>query len=537
MRRNISLYGLFLMGYLLLAGCGDGSGSKNLTNDGSGFTDMQFGDLSVRAATTNPPVTSSGSGVTVTGLTGQISRIQLYQSGLSGKIAFASNRDGNYEIYFMNPDGTNQTRLTNNTADDTNPCWSPSGTKIAFVSTRDGNPEIYVMNADGSNQTRVTDSPGYDGLPAWSPDGSKIAFTSDRDGSLDIRTMNPDGSNQVRLTSNTANDYAPTWSPDSLRLAFTSNRDGHDEIYSMNADGSNVRRLTISNSISGGRADSNQNYPAWSPDGATIALCSDYRKAGIYDLVMIPADSFVFNGVRPLTINAGNLSFPSWSPDGKKILTASNYFGDNEIEWYAPNGGAARLTSSPGDDLMPSWSKTSSIRTLVGTSGDIGTSVTGFLLGTAGGTTKSLFTYFVSDFTSVSIKALSGTNSIGDRLDFSIEGTSTAVNFNKSSIAYLNFDNSFLVRPFTNYPGNINGLLVSFGAQSSQVNAGQVFLVVPFTAQNRSVNRPRVTVEGGVKIYQGVFPAAYDGKGKNIAPNGATEIRVDSKTGAILSIR
>ncbi|HDR3891062.1 TPA: PD40 domain-containing protein, partial [Bacillus cereus] len=69
---------------------------------------------------------------------------------LISKIAFVSNRDANPEIYVMNPDGSNQTRLTNNPAGDFEPSWSPDGQKITFTSNRDGNPEIYVMNADGS---------------------------------------------------------------------------------------------------------------------------------------------------------------------------------------------------------------------------------------------------------------------------------------------------------------------------------------------------------------------------------------------------
>ena len=71
----------------------------------------------------------------------------------------------------MDADGSNQTRLTNNPASDAQPAWSPDGTKIAFNSDRDGNFEVYVMDADGSNQTRLTNNPADDGGPAWSPDG------------------------------------------------------------------------------------------------------------------------------------------------------------------------------------------------------------------------------------------------------------------------------------------------------------------------------------------------------------------------------
>jgi Tol biopolymer transport system component len=102
--------------------------------------------------------------------------------GANGKIAFQSFRDGNNEIYTMNADGSSQTRLTNNTASDTDPAWSPDGTKIAFATDRDRSNftyEVYTMNADGSGQTRLTGDSLNDQSPAWSPDGTKIAFATE----------------------------------------------------------------------------------------------------------------------------------------------------------------------------------------------------------------------------------------------------------------------------------------------------------------------------------------------------------------------
>jgi Tol biopolymer transport system component len=88
----------------------------------------------------------------------------------NGRIAFSSNRDGNTQIYVMDADGSNQTRLTSNSDIDWAPAWSPDGSKIAFTSTpgRDGKWEIYVMDADGSNQTRLTGHPAdmLAGLPS-----------------------------------------------------------------------------------------------------------------------------------------------------------------------------------------------------------------------------------------------------------------------------------------------------------------------------------------------------------------------------------
>ena len=88
------------------------------------------------------------------------------------KVVFNTNRDGNWEIYIMDADGSNQLNLTNNSSsDDLDPSWSPDGTKIAFVSRRDMNMEIYVMNADGSNQAILTYDPFFyeENEPSWSP--------------------------------------------------------------------------------------------------------------------------------------------------------------------------------------------------------------------------------------------------------------------------------------------------------------------------------------------------------------------------------
>ena len=103
-----------------------------------------------------------------------------------GKIAFVSSRDGNPEIYTINTNGTNLTRLTNDPAVDDEPAWSPDGRRIAFVRNR----EIYVMNADGSNVVR-TFSAGFAQSPSWSPDGTKIVYSAYSNGSANLWVASP----------------------------------------------------------------------------------------------------------------------------------------------------------------------------------------------------------------------------------------------------------------------------------------------------------------------------------------------------------
>ena len=110
-----------------------------------------------------------------------------------GSILFTRARGGNDEVYVIRPDGSAVTRLTNHSATDKDPPWSPDCRKIAFSSSRSGNPEIWVMDADGGEPTRLTTATGADTDPAWSPDGSQIAFVSGRIGNSEIYTMTPPG--------------------------------------------------------------------------------------------------------------------------------------------------------------------------------------------------------------------------------------------------------------------------------------------------------------------------------------------------------
>jgi len=107
-------------------------------------------------------------------------------------------------LYVMHEDGTGPIRLTTS-EHDTAPAASPDGKRVAFMSNRDGNWEVYVVDTHppaGQVETglrRLTRNQARDGIPVWSPDGRWIAFASDRDGAWAVWVMRPDGSGQHKL--------------------------------------------------------------------------------------------------------------------------------------------------------------------------------------------------------------------------------------------------------------------------------------------------------------------------------------------------
>lgn len=151
----------------------------------------------------------------------------LPQSG-SSKIVFSSNREGVTQIYVMNADGSNVSRLTYLGANDDCPRWSPNGAKILFQSDRDhtdtGYMDIYVINSDGSGVTLLTSDASDDSFASWSPDGSKIVFQNIGNGVNLVWAMNADGSSPINLTNTSSSDGEPSWPPDGTKIVSTSAR-------------------------------------------------------------------------------------------------------------------------------------------------------------------------------------------------------------------------------------------------------------------------------------------------------------------------
>ncbi len=285
------------------------------------------------------------------------------------RIYFASDRDGNFEIYAMALDGSDLLRLTTSAAREDQPAPSPDGKTILFVSDRDGNPELYKMARDGSGVLRLTDTPEAESAPAWSPDGQKIAYILSTKTAGDLYVMNADGSNPTDLSTDSRNDWSAAWSPDGTRLAVAAWGKGGAQLYTLLPDGSGETRLTEL----AGFAWS----PVWAPDGKSLLFVSlpeppenlnglfitasgkFFATAGnIFDLVPVQTRIFKVNADGSESAAMAGIPLGSWaplfSPDGESVLYVSDSGGDQEIYSLPLSGGQpTNLTNNLAADNTP----------------------------------------------------------------------------------------------------------------------------------------------------------------------------------------
>lgn len=245
----------------------------------------------------------------------------------------------------MDPNGSNQTRLTTHSAGDLSPAISPNGGEIVFESTGFGNQEILVLDSDGSNLRRLTTTTAFEFCAAWSPDGAEIAFCRASGNACTIHVISANATNERQLTVGSHCDAIPDWSIDGSTILFHSDRNGHNEIYVVNADGTDPRPITDSPGDKIG--------PKWSPDGTRIVYAlTDFssHRAGIH----------VMNGDGTsdiaLTDGSWNDEAPDWSVDGDRIVFNSNRNSVSEIYSIDLEGNdLLRLTWDQGDSRGPNW--------------------------------------------------------------------------------------------------------------------------------------------------------------------------------------
>jgi TolB protein len=298
---------------------------------------------------------------------------------LVSTIAFSSTRDGNLEIYLINPDGTNPRRLTDNTDGDALAALSPDGKKVVFDSNRNraeaepvNTSDLFVMNTDGSEQTFLTRGSSA----TWSPDSKNVAFHASASGSgtplrtdpgsatsdSDIFIGNVDDiSGGLAQTTNITNspdkiDDDPSWSPDGQTIVYTAHNVGDDppappflsntaEIYLRNADGTGApQQLTFN--------DYEERGPDFSPDGTRIEfMCRIGGGSADFEICLMNTDG---SGLTQLTDNSIQDLSANWSPDGHKLVFHRGPLNELFV-MNADGSDVTQITNTVGLNLLASW--------------------------------------------------------------------------------------------------------------------------------------------------------------------------------------
>jgi TolB protein len=259
------------------------------------------------------------------------------------RIAFASNRTGNFEIWLMDWDGANQRQITRHNALSILPSWSADDQRMVYTSFARGTSDMYIISRLGGARTRVPTGLNLNTSATFSPVSNDIAFVGSVAGNPDIYLIKDDATNLRRLTSTNSIESTPEWSPNGRQISFTSGRSGTPQIYVMDAEGSSVRRISF---------ESEWNDDAtWSPDGERIAYTS--RVNGRFQIRI----HNVITGENHIVAGERSNEQPTWSPDGKWLAFQSNRSGVWQVYRMRLDGSDIMQLTFDGENKDPDWSK------------------------------------------------------------------------------------------------------------------------------------------------------------------------------------
>jgi List-Bact-rpt repeat protein/WD40 repeat protein len=281
--------------------------------------------------------------------------------GSNGRIFYMSNGSGSYNIWSVNPDGSDPTQLTTQTSNAEGamrPSVSGDGSKVSYMQFDDvaqtNSSQIWIMNGNGSGQTQLTTT-GNNVInfeSGMSPNGSQVAFMRVDNNSAttgyDIWIMNANGSNQTQLTNSTDDEKSPEFSPDGTKIVYVRASGGANQIWLMNANGTNQHALLSSPGVQ-------LTGPSFSPDGQKIVY-----EDSVNGLSVMNADGSSPTAIHNASGQAIMAQDPTWSPDGTKLAFSFFPGSSGQGIFTVPAAGGAnphQVINLPSDfqSIYPSW--------------------------------------------------------------------------------------------------------------------------------------------------------------------------------------
>ncbi len=275
------------------------------------------------------------------------------------QVVFQSYRDGNWEIYMINPDGSHPRRLTHNDAPDMYPRLHPNLESILYVSKSGDQSHIYRMKYDGSDPVQLGPPYWKETYPAWSPDGKRIIFSRYKNEHWALFMMNADGTGERRLTNpSDGHDIEAAWSPDGSQIAWIRRKSGgYGDIMIMHL-GDGKQRVFLANRRY-------VQHVLWSPDGKYLAFDMDVNNDQWNDLVMADVKHGRTTDIAYAPGPMVDLWAGSWSPDSQNLLYTQVQYVVQDNQLYIARAELGRVqarwlgrrTPIPGSglDMLPDW--------------------------------------------------------------------------------------------------------------------------------------------------------------------------------------
>jgi TolB protein len=261
------------------------------------------------------------------------------------------------DLYLKRIDGTAVTQLTADPANEVMPKFSPDGRRVAFASDKAGNWDIYIIDVEGGQPVQITNSPAHELHPSWSPDGRRLVYSTlgHQSGQWELVVVDVDNPATKRFVGY---GLFPHWSPVDNRIVFQRARERGTRWFSVWTieldDAGEARRPTEIAAATNAACIT----PAWSPDGKHVAFCtvvnpgtSDFSKPSQADVWIVSADGR--HRANLTQSRFANLQ-PVWGPDGSVFFVSDRAKLGVENVWALRPDHVLRVAQPQGQSTTPS---------------------------------------------------------------------------------------------------------------------------------------------------------------------------------------